>query len=137
MEYWIFNGFIDTNGVSFIDEWYAFLQGKDQARFDAQLAYLEVTKSWPPNYCKKLKGYDHIYEHRFKFNNMQHRPLGCYGPGDQEFTFLIGTTKREKIFYPRNAIKLAIERRDYIIQDRRYINEIEKLQRKLINETQK
>jgi hypothetical protein len=137
MNYWFFKGFIGLNGISFIDEWYAFLQEKDKAAFDTRLAYLGITKYWIPKYFKKLKGYDHIYEHCFKFSNMQHRPLGCFGPKDNEFTFLIGTTKREKVFNPRNAVNLAIKRRNYILQDRRYIDEIDNLQKKLIDKTKK
>ncbi len=49
---------------------------------------------------------------------VQQRPLGCAGPGDREFTFLLPATKRENgktRWTPKRAISLAEDRRRIVL----------------------
>ena len=99
---------------------------KAGTKIDTRIAFLEVTEEWHSNYCKKLKGYEEVYELRIVFNNVQYRPLGCMGPDDKEFTILVGATEKGKgRFQPPNAPKTAQERRKIVLEDRRRVHEHE------------
>ena len=69
-----------------------------------------------------LTGTNGIYELVFESKNIQYRPLGFYGPGEKEFTFLVGATKKgskRKIqWQPRTAIQIATRLRPIVITDR-------------------
>ncbi len=47
---------------------------------------------------------------RFKANNAQHRPLGFFGPGSNEFTFLVWATERDSKFHPPEIRETALDR---------------------------
>jgi len=91
-----------------IDNWLAGLPKRVRLRIGTILAYLEAQRSWRNiPYVKKIRGCDDVYELIFKINNIQYRPLGCYGPGKGEFTLLVGATKKGKIWVPTDAITTA------------------------------
>jgi hypothetical protein len=84
---------------------------------------LAVTRIWIKKYAEKLKGYEDIYEIKITYQNIQYRPLGCFGPGAGEFTLLIPAIERGSDFEPRQAPKTAQTRCKLVHQDRRYVDE--------------
>jgi hypothetical protein len=46
----------------------------------------------------------------FKAANAQHRPLGFFGPGENEFTLLIWATERDQKFDPPGVRDTALQR---------------------------
>ena len=48
-----------------------------------------------------------VGEVRSDYGNVEYRPLGCNGPGPDEFTILIGAFKKGKIWTPADARKTA------------------------------
>ena len=66
-------------------------------------------------YFTPLTGYSGICEIKFIVQNIQYRPLGCYGPEKNEFTILIGAREEGDRFNPRNAPKIALIRRKEVI----------------------
>lgn len=123
MDLWTFKGFVDEGGSNIIDNWY-----KDELATKAQIKLdwiIELFKSRPHNqwiakYFKKLRGYDNLYEIRFKDgkDNIVYRPLGSFTPFKGDFTFTIGTTKKRKdILIPKDAEIIALKRLDIILNN--------------------
>lgn len=80
-------------------------------------------KTWGRPYFSGLGGQKNIYEIIVKTKDRQYRPLGCFGPGPQIFTILIGASKKQRIWSPPSAIETAIKRRKLIFENRRYLGE--------------
>ena len=98
-----------------VDDWINELPSKAHARMDNIISYMEITKDWTrTGYFSPLKGHRGINEIRFTFQSIQYRPLGCYGPGDKEFTILIGAIEQGDRFNPINAPLIAENRRNDI-----------------------
>lgn len=79
----------------------------------SRLRYLANTPKidWHEPQAKKLKGVDNVYEIRFKAGNIQYRPLGCFGPGEEDFTILVWAYKKQSVYTPAKAIDTAEKRR--------------------------
>jgi hypothetical protein len=124
MKEWIFKKFIDfdrKDDISEVGEWLAGLPHVARTRMNAIIAYMEITQVWTnTRYFKALKGYDGIYEIKFIVNNIQYRPLGCYGPDRKQFTILIGATKKGRRFNPINAPEIATERKKMVLENKSY-----------------
>lgn len=99
-----------------IDEWYAELPPKAQAKFDNLLEHFRDNPhhKWGSNYFKSLVGFDGIFEIRFQIMNVLYRPLGCFGPRREDFTFLMGAREQGDRFVPADAPARAVERQDVI-----------------------
>ena len=111
---WAFRCYLSGSGNCEIKEWYDELPLKLQAKFDWVSEYLEERpiNDWMTSpFITHLTGYEGIYEIKFQGGNYVGRPLGCFGPGDQEFTFLIGAREKGNDFVPKNAPKLAQSRK--------------------------
>ncbi|MGA7579060.1 MAG: type II toxin-antitoxin system RelE/ParE family toxin [Desulfobaccales bacterium] len=93
-----------------IAEWLSGLPKKEGLRIGTILAYLAGQRSWRNiPYIKKLTDCDDIYELIITCDNIQYRPLGCYGPGENEFTLLVGATKKGRIWDPKDAKNTAMK----------------------------
>lgn len=91
-----------------IAEWLSGLPKRERLRIGTILVYLAGQRSWRNiPYVKKLTDCDDIYEIIITINNIQYRPLGCYGPGRDEFTLIVGATKKGKIWVPQDAKSTA------------------------------
>lgn len=100
-----------------IAEWLSGLPKKERLRIGTILAYLAGQRSWRNiPYIKKLTDCDDIYEIIITANNIQYRPLGCYGPGKNEFTLLVGATKKGHIGDPKDAKITAMKKAKIIRQ---------------------
>ena len=121
MSEWSFRDYLDARGGNPIRAWLDSLPKAAQAKIDARLLILEGIDVWPPQYISALKGCDDIYELRIVHSGVQYRPLGCYGPGQREFTLLLGVV--EKGHLPPMAYRTAQQRRKIILADRRRTRE--------------
>lgn len=131
MNYWTFKVFINENGIDVIGKWLSNLPTEDRAKIRVRLKYMKTIKIWEPPIAKKLKGnkYDPIYEIRIHGNKVEYRPLGFYGPGEKNFTLLIGARKKSgkkksPSWEPLEARETAKRRYELIQQDKKkYIGE--------------
>jgi hypothetical protein len=129
--YWTFKVFINEKGIDVIDRWLSILPLKDRAIIKRRLAYMKKVEVWEPPLVKKLQGKrnDPIYEVRISGINVEYRPLGFYGPGEKEFTLVIGARKksgksRKPSWEPSEASETAKKIYEIIQQDKdKYIGE--------------
>lgn len=56
---------------------------------------------------------------RFKVRNVQHRPLGFFGPDQKTFTLLAWATERDGKFDPPNIRDTALRRMNMVLEDTR------------------
>lgn len=118
-----FKVFITDKGVNEIENWLQSVPKKFRARVERFIFYLETQQDMRCKYFKSYKGYNNIYELRFTNNTIEHRPLGCFGPMDNEFTILLHAVEKDGKLEPRNSPETAVKRCALIHQDRRYIND--------------
>jgi len=72
----------------------------------------------------RLSGkYRELGKLRFKVANVQHRPLGFFGPERKMFTLLIWSTERDGKFNPPNVRDTALDRMNQVLRDRERANE--------------
>ena len=107
---WTFRTFVSSRKKNIFAEWLHGLPPKVRAKIKTRLKYLETTKTWQTQHCKKLQGYEGLYEIRIIFQSDQYRPIGCFGPNNGEFTILIGAIEKGNKFTPRNALETAYAR---------------------------
>jgi hypothetical protein len=98
---------VKTQNSNVLEEWINSLPQKGQAKVDTLLRRLRITRNWKRPQTGSLTGYDKIIEIIIEFNNVQYRPLGCYGPGRGVFTFLFIATEKGDKFVPKDAPKIA------------------------------
>lgn len=99
-----------------IDEWLSALPQRDRLRIKTVLVYLANERDWRGiPYVRKLTDCGNVYEIRITCNNIVYRPLGCFGPGKNQFTFIIGATKKGKVWVPKDA-KTTAKNKCKIIQ---------------------
>lgn len=115
--------YVTKRGIEEIHEWIINLPPRAQVAIDTRIRFLALGGNWYPPYAAKLRGYTSIWEIKVLSENIQYRPLGCFGPGKNVFSILIGATKKNNRFIPPNAPKTAEERKRLINQDERYLNE--------------
>ncbi|MBU1182576.1 MAG: type II toxin-antitoxin system RelE/ParE family toxin [Proteobacteria bacterium] len=121
MDEWSFK--IYGTNESDVDAWIEGLSPKAMARMDVIINHLRVTRVWGRPYIAALKIHSGIYEIIFTVQNIQYRPLGCYGPNDKEFTILTGATEKGNKFNPLNAPLKAEKRRKDIFQGREGVHD--------------
>ena len=111
---WTFKGFVDDRDFNVMDEWYKELPEPAKAKLDWILEFLKTRpqNEWIAKYFKKLD--ERIYEIRFEVKNIAYRPLGSFAPMQNDFTFLIGVTKKNNILNPKGAVKTAFKRLKFI-----------------------
>jgi len=101
------------------------IKTKAIVKIEFRFNYLGFQQAWEPNYAKKIHGYDGIYEIRIRFENVEFRPLGFFGPHPNVFTLLIGAVEKDSNFRPRNAPEVAASRRKLISSNWSLIHEYE------------
>jgi hypothetical protein len=119
---WTFKVFISERGSDVFEEWLNTLPKKAQAKIERRIRYLEIEKTWRRPFFDSLSGYTDLYEIRVVFNNIQYRPIGCFGPKSGEFTILIGAIEKGDKFEPKNALNIA-NKRSKLIAKEGYTNE--------------
>ncbi len=107
---WTFKSLLDGHDENIIKAWMDGLPASAKAKLNARVRHLAVTDQWPRQWVKKIQGYDRLFEMRVIHFNIQYRPLGCYGPGAREFTFVLGAIEQGDRISPPNAFQTAEER---------------------------
>ncbi len=123
MKIWSFKVFLKLNGRDTFHGWITSLDADAEEKIRATIKLLSITKVWSRPHFAKLYGHDNIYEIIIKGKDKQYRPLGCYGPGPQIFTLLIGASKKDKVWTPPNAKYTAEKRCKLVYEDRRCIDD--------------
>ena len=104
-----------------MQEWYERISTGSQAKFRTRMLYLASTPQhkWeaPPRYPYAKRVGDKIWEIRFLYGRIQHRPLGFFGPEQGVFTFVLGAREQNGRFVPRNALAIAVNRKHQIQED--------------------
>ena len=93
MENWQFLDYISVSGTNHIKEWLDGLPLKVRMAINTRIQYLETeVKLDRPDVGilnQECKG---LLEIRIKIDNVQYRPLMCYGPERRQITLLAGAT---------------------------------------------
>jgi len=121
---WTFRDFVDSQGKNVIRAWLGEQRPKAKARINTVIAHLEQSsKDQWGGYVKDLTGrrWRGLLEIRVTCNNVQYRPLACYGPGRREVTILFGAIERGDRFEPRSAPQTALENMGLIGQEGRTV----------------
>lgn len=128
MSYWIFKHFHNEQGIDLIKAWLDRLSPEDLAKVERRFVLLATIKDksgWKRPLAAKLRGVEKgssIWEIRIDSDKVLYRPLGCFGPKEDEFTVLIDAIEKGKgVFEPRRAPDTAVRRCKLIHQDRRYV----------------
>lgn len=111
---WIFRIFGKER--SDVDDWIGELSPSVMARMDSIINHMRVTRVWSRPYFRPLKRHQGISEIRFIVQNIQYRPLGCFGPGNKEYTILFGAKEQGDEFNPLNAPLIVEKRRKDIFE---------------------
>ena len=121
---WTFRDFVTPGGENVIHAWLHAQKPKARARINTVIAHLEASPrtEWG-DYIKGLSEGEcaGLLEIRVTFNNIQYRPLACYGPGRQEVTILLGAIERGDRFEPRSACRTAQANRRLITEKGRTV----------------
>jgi hypothetical protein len=115
---WTFKNLLDGRNENVIKAWLSSLPPKAKAKINARLRHLAVAQQWPRHWVKKIHGYEYIYELRVVLFGIQYRPLGCYGPRKDEFTFVIGAIEQGDRITPPDAFRIAVARCADVLSER-------------------
>ena len=110
---WRFMTYVTSSGRRDVQADIDRLDDTGLASFEAQVRYLAGTafmKDWSTPQAKKLKGYEDLYEVRFKAHRRQGRAIGFHGPGAGQFTILILCDHKDNVYKPANALDTAADR---------------------------
>ncbi|MGD0883576.1 MAG: type II toxin-antitoxin system RelE/ParE family toxin [Thermodesulfovibrionales bacterium] len=117
MIYWRIKVFIKDRGTDVIREWLKDMPRGAQIEVNTRLRYLRTLKTWKGRpLSAKRKGTGDIYEIIISWNKNQYRPLGFFGPKEDEFTLLIGAQEKDWKLEPKNADEIAERRRKLILE---------------------
>jgi hypothetical protein len=101
-----------------VDAWYS-EHAKDEdtrVELDVLMVYLrqQHREGWTRPRYDILRDAGGVGALHFRVRRIEYRPLGYFGPGRNEFTFLVFATKTNK-YEPRNAIEIARARREQVV----------------------
>lgn len=78
----------------------------------------ETRADWcRPDFDMLSKKYRDLGKLRFKASDVQHRPLGFFGPSSGMFTLLVWATERDREYAPPGIRDTALERMELVIAD--------------------
>jgi hypothetical protein len=113
MPRWALRGYGNGRRALFEEEYQA-QTAMTRAEFRATWNGLrgQVRESWtrPAGFDMLSGKYGELGKLRFKASNAQHRPLGFFGPGPNEFTFVAWATERDSKFDPPGIRDTALAR---------------------------
>ena len=130
---WTFRELRLTGEVGVVSKWLDNLRPavrakKVRQRFRAMLMGMKPLSQdeWPDEWVTKLKGYNEVFELRFKVLNIPHRPLFFFGPKKGDITFVFPETEEASDeFVPRNAPDQAKKLINQILNGTCATNEID------------
>jgi hypothetical protein len=110
--YRAFRDFVADDGANTVRAWLDALPVRAKRKINVFIERLEVVDQLEMPTVRVLKGScDGLMELRVKSENVQYRPLCCYGPGQGEVTILFGATERGGRFQPPTACATALARK--------------------------
>jgi Phage derived protein Gp49-like (DUF891) len=118
---WVFRTYRRANGRDDVREWHAQLSPTDRAKVLTILQYLrdQPRDKWMRPDFDQLRGKSAgLGEIRCKLSGVQHRLIGCFGPGRMNFTLLVVVIKKGRTFEPRDWEKIAVHSRDVVADPR-------------------
>jgi hypothetical protein len=110
---WVFRTYRKATGRDDVRAWYAQLSPGDRAKVLNLLQYLrsQPRDKWMRPDFDQLGGKcAGLGEIRCKIGGVQHRLVGCFGPGRMNFTVQVLVTKKGRVFNPRNWESIAVQR---------------------------
>jgi hypothetical protein len=108
----VFKDYLSANGENEILDWLNSLPKGAKARINTAIRFLEAMERLEMPYARVLKGNcAGLLELRILFDNVQYRPLCCYGPGMRDVTLLVGAREKGSKFEPRTACEMALARK--------------------------
>jgi hypothetical protein len=113
---WEFLNYLSMSGVDEIDEWEDTIPAKAVARLDWVLTFLRTAPQLKRPYVGTRANYSTHYEIVVTSFGREFRPLGCYGPGKQQFTLLVGAEEKGGALVPKNADSTADDHRKIIMK---------------------
>jgi len=122
MRHWIFLDFITANGRNVITDWIdsqpAGTRQKLKSALNTLLTILEKREDLDRPSVGQLRGQPckGLFELVLFVDKIQFRPIGCYGPANNEFTLLAGAAKKGGNFIPPGVCVTAQTRRQLITQ---------------------
>ena len=124
---WRILDYVNERKENEIRGWIRSLPPQARAKISDRILLLQAwpDKTWPLQYFSALRGYKGIYEFRIVSSGVQYRPLGCYGPGEREYTLLVGAIEKGGKLEPPGAGDTAIRRRGIIWEDRSRVQDHE------------
>jgi hypothetical protein len=120
MPEWAVRCSANARGKDLFDQDYSDQAPEVRAEFHAVLngllAQADITGWCRPRGFDRLSGkkYRALGELRFKVGNVQHRPLGFFGPEQRTFTLLIWATERDGNFAPPGVRDTALQRMNLV-----------------------
>jgi hypothetical protein len=119
---WRVRCFCNARGDDLFDREYRVQTPEVRAEFRATLNGLlaqEDIRGWcrPNGFDRLNRKYRELGKLRFKVANVQHRPLGFFGPKQKTFTLLIWSTERDGKFSPPNVRDTALQRMSQVLRD--------------------
>jgi len=123
---WVFGSFVEADGVSTVDAWYGAKSSEVRAAFDMALRHLrdQPPSNWVRPFVGSLKREcSGLVEIRFKAGNIQHRPIGFYGPNRMQFTILEFAIEKDRKFVPASVCRTALRKKSEVISDPKRVAE--------------
>ncbi|MCP3682938.1 MAG: hypothetical protein GY861_09630 [bacterium] len=118
---WIFLDYVDSRGANRISEWLQAIPKGARVEFESLLDVIRPTKMPDRPQTGILHGEcKGLFELIFKYDNVQYRPLFCYGPEKKDITILAGARKKNNRLIPPKICKTALNRKSEI-QDRKRV----------------
>ena len=114
---WTIKSYVLDDGADVIESWFGEYSAsrfdKVRAKFLARVMYLRQQPK-PPQWAGPcfhfLSGAAGIGTVNFEVRNIQYRPLGFFGPGSMEFTFLLFATEKGGKYQPTGCVDIASDR---------------------------
>lgn len=87
-----------------------------EAAIRTTLRFLRFARKdlWKEPHFKWFSG--GVGEVRSDYGNVEYRPLGCNGPGPDQFTIMIGAYKKQKVWTPHDARRTAVKLRKELLE---------------------
>jgi hypothetical protein len=123
MAAWVVRCFCNIRGADLFDREFSRQSIEVRAEFRSTLkgllAQIDITGWCRPNGFDRLSGkkYRELGKLRFKVANVQHRPLGFFGPERNVFTLLTWATERDGKFDPPNVRDTALHRMNEVTKN--------------------
>jgi hypothetical protein len=118
---WMIRCYCNESGIDLFEKEYREQSAAVRAEFRAVLNGLRAQptmQGWNrPNGFDRLSGnYRELGKLRFKVQNVQHRPLGFFGPSRMTYTLLIWATERDSKFNPPGVRDTALRRMGLVVK---------------------